>query len=182
MSSFQHHTQLEDGTPVLIRLLEPSDEGEVMLGFTRLSSSSRFYRLMMNPSHFPDNLLKKKMARIDDENDLVICAWDLSKDPILGIATAMYAAAKDEPDVAEAALTIIDKYQKRGLGTILLKALAYLAYENGFRHFRGYFLAANQGIVKLIKRFGAQARYSGESILQIDVPLYPFVQDSEFRR
>ncbi|MDF1539212.1 MAG: GNAT family N-acetyltransferase [Candidatus Thorarchaeota archaeon] len=180
MSSFLHQTELEDGTPVLIRLLEPTDEGEVMLGFTRLSASSKYYRLMMNPNQFPDNLLKKKMARINDENDLVICAWDLSKDPVLGIGTAMYAEVKDEPKVAEAALTVIDSYQQRGLGTVLLKALAYLAYQKGFRHFRGYLLAANQGIVRLIERFGAKARYSGEAMLQVDVELYPFVKDSEF--
>jgi GNAT superfamily N-acetyltransferase len=44
----------------------------------------------------------------------------------------------DDPGVAEAAVTVVDECQGRGLGTILIEALGAVALEHGIGRFRGY--------------------------------------------
>ncbi|MFW9847066.1 MAG: GNAT family N-acetyltransferase, partial [Candidatus Thorarchaeota archaeon] len=107
---------------------------------------------------------------------LAICAFDTSKDPMMGIGIARYVRCEDEPLVAEAAVTVIDEYQNRGLGTQLLQTLAELADEKGIQQLRAHVLSNNISILTIARRAGARIKHYEGSVLQIDLPIAAVVQ------
>src|SRR5690606_5870105 len=60
-----------------------------------------------------------------------------------GIAVARYIRLADDPEAADIALAVLDEYQGRGLGGLLLEALVEVALANGIRRFVGHVLADN---------------------------------------
>jgi GNAT superfamily N-acetyltransferase len=70
----------------------------------------------------------------------------------------------EDPEVAEPAIAVIDEYQNRGLGRILLRLLMAAAQERGIRKFRATVLANNVPAQKLL----AEADPTGELARQED--------------
>ena len=56
--------------------------------------------------------------------------------------------------MAEAAVTVVDAWQGRGLGTLLLELLATRAREEGVAHFSALVLATNTDMLELLERLG----------------------------
>ncbi len=77
----------------------------------------------------------------------------------------------EEPDVAEAAVTVIDDYQGRGVGTLLLEALGAVALENGIKRFRGHALEDNRAIREVLEPMGATTAHESPGMLRIEVDL-----------
>lgn len=87
-----------------------------------------------------------------------------------GMGVARYIRLPDEPTAAEAAVTVLDEYQGKGIGTILLRMLAGSAREHGIRSFRGYVLAENAPMMEILHGLGARAAQEGP-LLSVDVPI-----------
>jgi RimJ/RimL family protein N-acetyltransferase len=173
VKEFHLEEALDDGTPVLYRLLDSKskeDIDELKKGFEKLSEYSRYCRFLIRKGEIAEEHYEQ-IANIDNIDHLALCAIDLSKDPQAGMGIARYVRVEKEPDVAEAAVTVIDEYQKKGLGTKLLTLLVQLASEHGINRFRAHVLSTNKGMMKILKRHGAQIRYYGGSLNQIDFPL-----------
>jgi len=113
----------------------------------------------------------KQLTEIDNINHLALCAYVVSQDSMFGIGVARYIRIEDEPEAAEFALTIIDTYQSRGLGTELLNLLIHSARKNGIRKFIGYMLAENSSMLKILKHLGAQIRREDGPIQRVDLIL-----------
>lgn len=175
ITEFHLEIKLKDGTPVLIRMYEPDDIDEVREGLKKISDSSFYLRFMTSLCRLPDAQLKE-LKKIDQEHHLAICAFDMSKDPMMGIGIARYVRCEGEPHVAEAAVTVIDEYQNRGLGTQLLQALAELADKKGIQHLRAHVLSNNTPILTIAQRAGAKIKHYEGSVLQIDLPVAAVVQ------
>jgi hypothetical protein len=77
----------------------------------------------------------------------------------------------DEPEVAEAAVTVVDDYQGRGLGTLLLEALGAVALENGITRFRGYALENNRPLRDLLESLGASTAHDAPGVLRVEIDL-----------
>lgn len=176
LSEFHGEVVLKDGTPVLIRLYEPDDIHEVRNGLEKISDSSFYLRFMTSLGSLPDDQLVE-LKRIDHEHHLAICAFDTSRDPMVGIGIARYVRCEDEPQVAEAAVTVIDEYQNRGLGTVLLQLLAQLANKKGITHLRAHVLSNNTPILTIAKRAGARITHYEGLVLQIDLPVAAALQN-----
>ena len=167
---FRRESQLKDGTPVLIRMYKPDDITEVREGLKKISDSSFYLRFMTSLCKLPDAQLKE-LKKIDQDHHLAICAFDISQDPMVGIGIARYVRCEGEPEVAEAAVTVIDEFQNRGLGTQLLQALAELADENGIQNLRAHVLSNNTAILRIAERAGARIQHYEGAVLQIDLPV-----------
>jgi GNAT superfamily N-acetyltransferase len=63
-----------------------------------------------------------------------------------------------EPEVAEAAVTVVDALQGQGLGKLLLRRLSEAARERGIRRFRGQVLTENTAARKLLQSIDPHAR------------------------
>ncbi len=176
-SKFRRKVLLKDGTPVLIRPYEPDDIHEVRHGIEKLSDSSFYLRFMTSLGSLPEGQLAE-LKKIDHEHHSAICAFDTSGDPMVGIGIARFVRCEGEPQVAEAAVTVIDEYQNRGLGTALLQSLAQLANEKGITHLRAHVLSNNTPIITIAKRAGARIKHYEGLVLQIDLPVAAAIQDN----
>ena len=79
---------------------------------------------------------------------------------------------RERPHVAEAAVTVVDAWQHRGLGGKLLRRLCARATENRIRVFTASLFAANDAMLTLFERLGevTVTRRDGPT-LEIDVEL-----------
>lgn len=129
-------------------------------GFDQLSPRSRHLRFFSPINKLSDAQLTY-LTKLDDVNHVLVTATDIHTDEPRGMGLARYIRLADEPDVAEMAITIIDEYQGRGLGPILLDALMGLARENSVRILRGYVLQSNKPMITLLTRY--KARHATEA-------------------
>ena len=72
-----------------------------------------------------------------------------------GVGVARYVRDHERPHVAEAAVTVVDAWQRRGLGGKLLKQLRARAAANGIRQFTASLFADNAVMLRLFQQLGA---------------------------
>lgn len=80
----------------------------------------------------------------------------------------------DEPAVAEAAVTVIDQWQGRGLGRVLLDRQPDRARELGIERFRASLLSRNHAMLALFQHEGrvhAERTDGGVTEIVVDLPL-----------
>ena len=122
-SAFEPLTaELRDGTRVLIRPIEPEDKGLLLSGFEQLSEQSRYRRFLAPVPKLTESQLTY-LTEVDHDTHEALVAVDAGQ-PLRGLGVARYVRLQDHPEIAEAAVTVIDAYQGRGLGTLLLALLA----------------------------------------------------------
>jgi len=57
-------------------------------------------------------------------------------------------------NMAEVAFSVADEYQRRGIGTYLLRLLMRLAREQGIRGFKATVIASNTGMIRVFQKSG----------------------------
>jgi RimJ/RimL family protein N-acetyltransferase len=164
----EHPALLRDGTTVTVRPIKPEDKEALASGLSRVSPESR-YRRFLRPV---TSLSPKELAyltEIDYTNHFAWVAVDPDDDQ-LGLGVARYVRDAKDPEVAEAAVIVVDDYQGKGLGTILLRLLVATAVDNGITTFRGWVLGDNVEILRPLERLGA-LRQADKGVLRIEVDL-----------
>ncbi len=76
-----------------------------------------------------------------------------------------------EPRIAEVAVTVLDAYQGRGLGTLLLGVLSPAAAAQGIRTYRAYVLEDNEAMLRIFRDLGAHVGCLEEGVYQLDIPV-----------
>jgi len=142
---------LPDGTPVLIRPLTKDDGEELRRGLEHLSPASAYRRFLGTPPTLNATTLRY-LTDVDHVNHEALGAAGAETGH--GIGIARFVRSTDDPTHAEIALAIADDWQHRGLGTLLLSALATRARAVGITTFTGLVLADNIGMLKLFERLG----------------------------
>jgi GNAT superfamily N-acetyltransferase len=159
---------LPDGTRVRLRPVVPGDKAVLAEGFRRLSAASR-YRRFMTPLEELDEGMLRQLTELDYVDHFAWLALlpDRPGEPPVGVAR--YVRLEEEPEVAEAAVTVIDEYQGRGIGTLLLEALGAVALENGIGTLRGFVLEENRDMRKVLEAVGARITHEAPDLLRADV-------------
>jgi GNAT superfamily N-acetyltransferase len=162
---------LRDGALVRIRPLTPDDKDHILDGFRRLSPESRYRRFMSPIDELTPEMLRD-LTEVDysDRFAYVAFALDVPGAP-LGVGVARYVRLAEEPRVAEAAVTVVDDYHSRGLGTLLLQALGAVALENGIERFRAYALDRNRPLQELAAGLGAEIHHEAGGMVRIEADL-----------
>jgi RimJ/RimL family protein N-acetyltransferase len=160
---------LRDGAPVVVRPILPEDKERLIEGFARLSEASRYRRFGTPVRRLTDEQLRY-LTEIDYDDHMAWVAIDPLGEGEPGLGVARYVRLPGEPEVAEAAVTVVDSHQGLGLGTILLGVLGMSALAHGIRVFRAYVLEENQTVQDLFAGLGATMQHEGP-MLRIDVPL-----------
>lgn len=164
-------TRLADGTAVLCRPIRPTDKDLLRRGFERLSDESRLRRFM-TPLHTLSEELVRYLTEVDQVDHI---AWVAVRgdgpDEGMGVARSIRVAA--EPSVAEAAITVIDDYQGRGLGMLLLSVLGVSARSAGITAFRALVMQDNAPMLDLLRQLGAVPVHDSPGVVRMDVPLDP---------
>lgn len=161
---------LRDGTPVLLRPILPEDKAELLDGFRRLSPQSRYRRFLSPVDELTEEQLRD-LTEVDYVDHFAWVAFDLSTPGRPGMGVARYIRVPGEPEVAEAAVTVVDDYQGRGLGTLLLEALGAVALENGISRFRGYALEENRAILEVLEGLGASTEHDSPGLVRVEIDL-----------
>jgi GNAT superfamily N-acetyltransferase len=161
---------LRDGTPVLIRPIVAEDKDRLLDGFARLSPLSRYRRFMSPIDELTPDMLRH-FTEVDYVDHFAYVAILAEEPGRPGIGVARYIRLPEDPTVAEAAVTVVDEYQGRGLGTLLLEALGAVALQNGIVRFRGYALDDNRPMVDLMTRMGADVEHDSPGLYRIEVDL-----------
>ena len=138
---------LADGTPVTLRHIRPEDESALTALYERLSPESSYQRFFTVMRRLPPDWAHI-LANVDYDRRMAIVALDASGE-LIGVARYVYDERAQE---AEIAIVIEDRWQGRGVGTLLLGELIGYAEERGIRRFRAYVLADNLRMLNLIRR------------------------------
>lgn len=174
--SYRERLTLGDGTRMLIRLIVPGDKRHIVRGLERMSPESRYSRFMAARDTLSDAELRY-LCEIDGINHFALCAWKTSPFGIgEGVAVARFVRLHDEPRVAEPAIAIIDDYQGRGLGRLLLERLALAARERGIETFRCELFPSNRRIRRMLARLGSYTVTHESSLsmtVEVDLSGYP---------
>ncbi|HYU57032.1 MAG TPA: GNAT family N-acetyltransferase [Actinomycetota bacterium] len=168
--AFPLEVALRDGTTVLIRPIEPHDKQRMIDGFERLSEESRYRRFLAPVTRLSEEQLTN-LTEVDhvDHEALVALAADEAGQPGLGVAR--YVRLTDRPTVAEAAVTVVDDAQGKGLGSVLLALLGQVARERGIERFRAYVLESNRPMLEILEQLGAEAHRDSPGLLVVDAVL-----------
>ena len=160
---------LRDGSRVTVRPIRPQDAAPLRAGFERLSEESR-YRRFLSPMQELSGPMLRYLTEVDhhDHEALIAVGADGT---ILGVARSV--RSRSDPQVAEAAVTVADDWQGRGLGTALLGLLAEHARAEGISRFTALMLATNRNMLDLLDDLGPVRlleRASGTIELEITLP------------
>ena len=90
-----------------------------------------------------------------------------------GVGSARFVRLSDEPDTAEAAVTVLDDFQGKGLGAILLQRLIEAAWERDVRWFRNELLAENTASRRMMEALSPEVtfRQSGDGAMVATIPV-----------
>jgi GNAT superfamily N-acetyltransferase len=113
------------------------------------------------------------LTRVDGIDHFAVVAFTESLDMKVeeGVGVARFVRLASEPEVAEAAVTVIDDFQGRGLGRLLLVTLVEAARERGVKKFHSEVLASNDRMRKLLAAVGVKGQTGDGSTLMFDVAI-----------
>jgi RimJ/RimL family protein N-acetyltransferase len=159
-----------------VRPVRPEDRDLFAAGFDRMSEESRYRRFLAYKKQLSERELDF-FTHLDHSRHEAIGAIDEASGE--GVGVARMHRREDDPQVAEAAVTVVDDWQGRGLGGLLLKRLADRARELGVRRFQATLLTTNKAMLTLFERLGCmRSRRDGLDVMSIDVEL-PVGDDHE---
>jgi GNAT superfamily N-acetyltransferase len=161
--------RLRDGSCARVRQIRASDAEPLRAGFERLSEDSRYARFHLAGSTLSEPLARY-LTQVDhhDHEALVAIA-----DRAGGVGVARYVRSRHDPRAAEAAVTVLDQWQRRGVGSALLALLAARARKAGIRRFTALMLAENRTLIERLRRLGpvrTLERAGGTVELQVALP------------
>jgi GNAT superfamily N-acetyltransferase len=161
--------RLRDGGEVLVRSVRSEDKPLFARGWQRFGDESRYRRFMGAKRRLSTRELSF-FTDIDHVDHEALGALDPVSGEGLGVAR--YVRDPDRRHAAEAAVSVIDAMQGRGLGGILLARLCHRAAQNGIRTFTAGLLTSNHSMLRLFEKLG-EVRVTGRSgpELYIDVEL-----------
>jgi len=152
--------ELSNGGRVRIRPARISDSDTVKAGFARLSEESRYNRFFSARSKLSDSLATS-LTDIDHENHFAWGVFDpdqpseVGDESGLGVASARLIRDADKTS-AEAALTVTDAYQGRGIGRFLMELLIATAADVGAETLWFEILRQNRPMISLAAGMGAE--------------------------
>jgi GNAT superfamily N-acetyltransferase len=141
---------LADGAILAIRPVTADDKALILDGFERLSERSRYLRFL-TPT---PTLSRAQLAYLSelDQIDHVGLGFLEGETPV---AIGRWVRFDDDPEAADVALTVVDDFQGRGVGRLVIQALVATARHRGVRWLHFDVLAENVAMLALLDRFDA---------------------------
>jgi GNAT superfamily N-acetyltransferase len=146
--------------------LEPSDREPLLRLFYRLSPET-LYRRFMSPVARPEQVPIDRLLDVDHRDREAIVA--VGDGEIVGVARYFRQPGSD---TAEMAVVVADAWQRQGLATRMLGALAERASAVGIQWFTMTMLADNRPILGLVRRVDPSARLDlSHGVYETTVPV-----------
>ena len=146
-----------DAPPVLLRPVGPEDAAGVQSFVRALSPQSRYSRFLCGLSELLPYMLRRlTQPMLPDEFGLLAVADGPGARNVVGMAHLALSEARS----AEIAVVVADAWQRRGLGTRLVQALAH--HAPGVEALRGMVRSENRAMLALARRLGFRVLGSPE--------------------
>lgn len=158
--------QLRDGALIEVRPLTADDRELLQAGFDRLSPESR-YRRFMGPMPTLSERDLDYLTQIDHHDHEALLAID----PATGQGVGVARFVRIDDQTAEPAVAVVDDWQRRGVGTVLLGALAQRAREEGIERFCAPVLAVNSDAIAVLESLGETSRRRSGRELEMTIEL-----------
>ena len=172
-TSFYH--KLHDETEVFFRQIKPEDKVRLQEGLKYLSDES-IYTRFFSPVRRLTNKQLDYLTNADQKNHI---AWGVmcpTYPEMPGLGTCRFFRTPEKPEEAEFAITIVDEFQNRGLGTEFLALIYVLASYHGIKKLIGSALYSNLALVKRFRQIGAKVIWKKGSC-DIFLPVYSDFSD-----
>ena len=111
---------------LVLRPMTAEDMDAVVAAYRELSPQSvyrRFFTLIADPAP----LVRRQLAIVDHRDHEVLVVLDGGSI----VAVAQWDRAREDPTRADVAVVVVDSWQHRGLGSVLMRALAGDAHRHG---------------------------------------------------
>lgn len=170
-SAYAEDVELEDGTVAHLRLIRPEDKRLMLEAWERLSPESRYRRFFAAKASLTVDELRY-LTELDNVNHLAIGASCRHAGQEVALGVARFIRLASPPAAAEAAITVVDDAQRRGLGRVLLTRLIAAARERGIECFVCDVLAENDAMRGLLRSLSPDATERPDGItVTIQLPL-----------
>jgi N-acetylglutamate synthase-like GNAT family acetyltransferase len=114
---------------VFVRPIRPQDREVLTKAFARLGEQSRYQRFFSPINELSESELRY-FTEVDHHDHEALVAFDAETGDGVGVARFVRL---DDGTSAEAAVTVIDEWQGRGVGTALVAAVERLAAAREYR-------------------------------------------------
>ena len=157
--------ELGYGIKLHLRPIVAEDEPLLHEAVASMSERTVYFRFF-SPIKRMSDAMAHRLAVVDYRDRFALVATTSrphgpnQKERIVGVTR--YDRARDT-DMAEVAIAVIDEFQRRGLGSVLLSELARVARTQGIRTFQLIVLPENREMLGLLRKLGwiHQARLNG---------------------
>lgn len=163
-----------------MRPIRATDGPALEAAFQKMSTRSRYLRFFTVRERLGKELVEV-LTDIDHDRHR---AWviadptadsDVGTDEGRGVAVARLIVVQDDPKIAEASLAVVDDYQSRGFGRLLLELLIATARDTGVEFVRFETLTENLGMRALLNGLDTErnVELSDRDVLVYDLPVAP---------
>jgi GNAT superfamily N-acetyltransferase len=170
LRGYRVHAFLDAGVRLCIRAIGPDDKDRLANHFDRLSPDSRYRRFFgfrkgFTPEELryltePDFLVSVALVATIDERD--------GRESIVG--DGRYVALPDGRR-AELALSVIDAYQRKGIGSLLLRHLVGVARHTGIGELQADILASNRSALRFFMPRGFKSMGTSTGVCRVALSL-----------
>ena len=169
------HTHLPNGTTIYLRPLREQDFQHAEAYFHGLSPRSRYLRFMMPTKTLAQKTLDELRAAMAGEHSAVTVAFVDHGAPRgeerIGGARVVPTGRRG---TCEFAISLLDAWQGRGAGVLLMKEVVHLARSRGYRRIEGQVLSVNTRMLAIARhlRFAVRLDPSDPGVAIVSRTLY----------
>jgi len=142
---------LSDGSQIEIRALRREDEADMLAAVGKASAQSLQRRFFAMKRHFSDKE-RAFFMDIDFKNHVALIALAEEANRKVIVGGGRYIVF--EPGRAEMAFVVVDTWQGRGIGSILMRHLVNIANDSGLQELTAEILSENAAMLKVFAKFG----------------------------
>ncbi|MCU0784351.1 MAG: GNAT family N-acetyltransferase [Verrucomicrobia bacterium] len=159
---------MPDGTQVIFRPIHPTDEPLMRELFYALSQQTMYYRFMSNQRIVSRRQIQD-FVYIDHRDDVALVGTLPAAHGEDVIALGNYYL-DPKSNRAEVAFVVHDQWQRRGIGTFLLRQLIRIARRNGIRGFTAEVLTENRGMQAVFNKSNTKVHsHVGNNVISYEM-------------
>jgi CRP-like cAMP-binding protein/ribosomal protein S18 acetylase RimI-like enzyme len=155
--------EMDDGTVLRFRPIVPSDRVAYAEAIGELSAQSLRRRFFTGGQ--PSAAMIDYLLHVDYIDHFVWVAFR-DDDPPLGVATGRYNRSLEQAEEAEIALAVVDSHQGRGIGKLMMGAIAVAAANAGVDRLVANVLEDNAPMRALLRAVGAKSSFEEPGVIR----------------
>jgi len=171
MSTLHPFNFMIEGRRYFARTIQPSDKEFLRQGFEELSPESRHLRF----SAYQQRLTDKQLKYFTEIDGIDHVAWGIldvtDEREVIPVAVGRFVRLEERSDIAEVAFAVVDDYQHKGIGGILLSILNIAGQYADIKVFRYYVLTENHFVIRNLRLLGILKMEEDCDTLLVDVPI-----------